>query len=169
MAAHSDENKRSPLKAWVRALERTAGIERDRSLTLPVLIGHLAERFGDAPALRSRDATLSYRALAVACHRYARWGLTRGLGPGDTVCLVMANCPDYLAIWLGLCRIGATVALINTNLRGALLAHSLNLLAPRYVIAGASLSEALRTVRPLVAPSVECWVSGAGGGDLPRL
>ena len=27
MAAHSDENKRSPLKAWVRALERTAPIE----------------------------------------------------------------------------------------------------------------------------------------------
>jgi len=169
MAAHRDENKRSPLKAWVRALERTAPIERDGALTLPVLIGRLAERFGDAPALISADAVLSYRGLAAACHRYARWGLARGLGRGDTVCLVMANCPDYLAIWLGLSGIGATVALINTNLRGELLAHSLNLVAPRYVIAGASLSEALRTVRPLVAPSVECWVSGAGGGDLPRL
>ena len=169
MAAHSDENKRSPLKAWVRALERTAGIERDRSLTLPVLIERLAERFADAPALLSPDAALSYRGLAAACHRYARWGLVRGLGSGDTVCLVMANCPDYLAIWLGLCRIGATVALINTNLRGALLAHSLNLVAPRHVIAGASLAEPVRAVRPLLAAGVECWVSGPGGGDLPRL
>jgi fatty-acyl-CoA synthase len=169
MAAHSDENKRSPLKAWVRALERTAGIERDRSLTLPVLIGRLAERFGDAPALLSKDAALSYRGLAAACHRYARWGLACGLGPGNTVCLVMANCPDYLAIWLGLCRIGATVALINTNLRGATLAHSLNLVAPRHVIAGASLAEAVRAVRPLLAATVKCWVNGAGGGDLPRL
>ena len=169
MAAPSDENKRSPLKAWVRALERTAGIERDRSLTLPVLIERLAERFADAPALLSPDAALSYRGLAAACHRYARWGLVRGLGSGDTVCLVMANCPDYLAIWLGLCRIGATVALINTNLRGALLAHSLNLVAPRHVIAGASLAEPVRAVRPLLAAGVECWVSGPGGGDLPRL
>src|SRR6516164_9671299 len=169
MAARSDENKRSPLKAWVRALERTAGIERDRSLTLPVLIGRLAERFADAPALLSTDAALSYRGLAAACHRYARWALARGLGPGDTVCLLMANCPDYLAIWLGLCRIGATVALINTNLRGALLAHSLNLVAPRHVIAGASLAEPVRAVRPLLAAGVECWVSGPGGGDLPRL
>ena len=169
MAAHSDENNRSPLKAWVRALERTAGIERDRSLTLPVLIERLAERFADAPALLSPDAALSYRGLAAACHRYARWGLVRGLGSGDTVCLVMANCPDYLAIWLGLCRIGATVALINTNLRGALLAHSLNLVAPRHVIAGASLAEPVRAVRPLLAAGVECWVSGPGGGDLPRL
>src|SRR5215831_13433122 len=169
MAAHSDENKRSPLKAWVRALERTAAIERDRSLTLPVLIGRLGEHFGDAPALLSTDAALSYRGLAAACHRYARWGLARGLGRGDTVCLVMANCPDYMAIWLGLSGIGATVALINTNLRGELLAHSLNLVAPRYVIAGASLAEAVRAVRPLLASNVECWVSGAGGGDLPRL
>jgi fatty-acyl-CoA synthase len=169
MAAPSDENKRSPLKAWLRALERTAAAERDRSLTLPVLIGRLAERFGAAPALLSADAALSYRDLAAACHRYARWGLARGLSRGDTVCLVMANCPDYMAIWLGLSGIGTTVALINTNLRGELLAHSLNLVAPRYVIAGASLSEAVRTVRPLLAPGVECWVSGAGGGDLPRL
>ena len=95
--------------------------------------------------------------------------MRRGLGPGDTVCLVMANCPDYLAIWLGLSGIGATVALINTNLRGELLAHSLNLVAPRYVIAGASLAEAVRAVQPLLARGVECWVSGAGGGDLPRL
>ena len=169
MAAHRDENKRSPLKAWVRALERTAPIERDRSLTLPVLIGRLAQRFGDAPALLSADSRLSYRELAAACHRYARWGLARGLARGDTVCLVMANCPDYMAIWLGLSGIGATVALINTNLRGELLAHSLNLVAPRYVIVGASLSEAVGAVRPLLVPGVECWLIGEGDEDLPRL
>jgi fatty-acyl-CoA synthase len=169
MAAHSDEHKRSPLKAWVRALERTAAIERDRSFTLPVLIERLAERFGDAPALVSADAALSYRQLAATCHRYARWGLACGLSRGDTVCLVMGNCPDYMAIWLGLSRIGATVALINTNLRGELLAHSLRLVAPRYIIAGASLGEAVRAVRPLLSPQIECWVSGGDGGDLPRL
>jgi len=169
MAADSPENKRSPLKAWVRALERTAAIERDRSLTLPVLIGRLAQRFGERPALVSTDAVMSYRDLAAACHRYARWGVARALARGDTVCLMMANCPDYLAIWLGLSRLGVTVALINTNLRGELLAHSLNLVAPRCVIAGASLGEAVRAVRPRLPPGVECWVDGPGGGDLPRL
>jgi fatty-acyl-CoA synthase len=169
MAAHGGENKRSPLKAWVRALERTAAIERDRSLTLPVLVGQLAERFGEAPALVSSASSFSYRQLAAACNRYARWGLSRGLGSGDTVCLVMANCPEYLAIWLGLSGIGATVALINTNLRADLLAHSLNLVAPRCVIAGDSLSAAVCAVRPLLAAGVECWVSGVAGADLPPL
>ena len=169
MAAHRDENKRSALKTWVRALERTAAIERNRALTLPALIDRLGERFGDAPALLSVDAQLSYRELAAACHRYARWGLARGLSRDDTVCLVMANCPDYMAIWLGLSAIGATVALINTNLRAALLAHALNLVAPRVIIVDASLSEAIGAVRPLLHPAVECWLSGAAQAGLPRL
>jgi fatty-acyl-CoA synthase len=169
MAAHDGENKRSPLKAWVRALERTAAIERDRSLTLPVLIGRLAERFGAAPALVSSAASLSYGQLAAACNRYARWGLARGLARGDTVCLVMGNCPEYLAIWLGLSGIGATVALVNTNLRGELLAHCLNLVAPRHVIAGSSHGEALHAIRPLLAAAPECWLSGVAAGDLPAL
>jgi len=171
MTARGDENKRSPLKAWVRALERTAVIERDRTLTLPALLARLADRFGDAPALVGADSVLSYRALAAAGNRYARWGLARGLGAGDVVCLVMANCPDYMAIWLGLSGIGVTVALINTNLKGELLAHSLNLVAPRYVIAGASLSEAVSEVRARLTGGVECRVSGPGtaAADLPRL
>ena len=38
----------------------------------------------------------------------------------------MPNRPDYLAIWLGLTRIGGVVALINTNLAGEALAHCLH-------------------------------------------
>jgi fatty-acyl-CoA synthase len=161
-------NKNSPLKAWVRALERTAPIERDRSLTFPVLIARLAERFGDAPALVSAASTLTYQSLAAACNRYARWGLERGLGSGDVVCLVMANCADYMAIWLGLSGIGVTVALINTNLTGELLAHSLRLVAPRQVIAGPSSSAAVHEIRPLLSAEVECWVNGAGGAPGQR-
>jgi len=169
MAVRSDENKRSPLKAWVRALERTAPIERDRTLTLPVVIGRLGEHLGDAPALLSTATTLSYGSLAKACNRYARWGLARGLSAGDVVCLVMENCPDYMAIWLGLSGIGTTVALINTHLTGELLAHSLNLVAPRLVIAGPSLCAAVSEVRARLAPGVECWVNGGGSHELPRL
>jgi len=178
MAAHSDENKRSPLRAWVRALERTAPIEREPTVTFPVLLGRLAERFGDAPALVSAHSTLSYRALAAALNRYAHWGLSRGLGAGDTICLVMANCPEYLAIWLGLTRVGITVALINTNLRGELLAHSIKLVAPRCLIADPAHACAVGAIRASLPASLEYWISVASGADgatpadvpdLPRL
>jgi fatty-acyl-CoA synthase len=184
MAARSDENKRSPLKAWVRALERTAAIEREPTLTLPVLIRQHAQRFGDAPALVAPEAALSYRSLAAACNRYAHWGLARGLSAGDSVCLAMANCPEYLGVWLGLSGIGVTVALINTNLRGELLAHSINLIAPKCVIADASLAAAVCAASGSLPPGLDCWVSlpranGSSGpshapelrdgADLPRL
>ena len=108
---------------WVRALERTAAIERNPHVTLPVVIDTLAERLEDAPALVSREAALSYRSLSQTANRYARWALAQGLKPGEVVCLLMENCPDYLAIWLGLTRVGVTVALLNTHLRGPPLAH----------------------------------------------
>jgi fatty-acyl-CoA synthase len=169
MAVQSNENKRSPLKAWVRALERTAPIERQPLLTLPALIDELAVRHAQAPALSSKAHTLSYRALGAACNRYARWGLKQGLGSTDVVCLFMENCPHYMAIWLGLSRIGVTVALINTNLSGELLAHSIATVSPRYVIAGAALASELLAVRARLSPKIDCWIHGADGGGLPRL
>ena len=117
MAAQGGENKRSPLKAWVRALERTAPIEKSPARTLPALLDELAVRFDQAPALVSRDTALTYQGLAQATNRYARWGLNRGLGAGAVVCLLMENCPQYLAIWLGLTRIGAVME-IHVSLIG---------------------------------------------------
>jgi fatty-acyl-CoA synthase len=169
MAVQSDENKQSPLRAWVRALERTARLDQDRSLTLPILIDILAERLQEAPALTSREGSLSYRGLARACHAYARWAVEERLAFGDVVCLFMENCPEYLAIWLGLTRLGVTVALINTNLSGELLAHSLNTVSPRYVLTSAKLAPALDAVRRRLAPRVQCCALGAGAHTLPRL
>ena len=170
MTAPSDENMKSPLKAWVRALEATAPIDRRAAPVLPVLIGTLAERFGTAPALTSRESTLSYRDLAGSVNRYARWALEQGLAPGDVVCLLMPNCPDYLAIWLGLTRVGVVVSLLNTNLTGELLAHSINIVSPRYVIVGAALSPALRRALTHIRGAVRYGAHGASSSDeFPRV
>ena len=161
MKAPSAENMKSPLKAWVRALELTAPIDRRAAPVLPVLIGTLAQRLGPAPALTSREASLSYSDLAAAVNRYGRWALEQGLAPGEVVCLLMPNCPDYLAIWLGLTRVGVVVSLLNTNLTGAALAHSINIVSPRYVIVAAALITALRTALP--HSGATCWVHGDTG------
>src|SRR5437763_16311015 len=102
MIATPDESVRSPLKAWVRALERTSAVGRDPSVTLPVLIERLAGRFADAPALIGPEGTLGYPELAAAANRYARWGLARALAPGDVVRRLMKHFPQYLAHRLGL-------------------------------------------------------------------
>jgi fatty-acyl-CoA synthase len=169
MTARSAENTNSPLKAWVRALELTAPIDRHLSPTLPELVDILAERFGPSPALTGRQTSLSYRELSGLANRYARWGLEQGLAAGDVVCLLMPNCPDYLAIWLGLTRLRVVVALLNTNLSGELLAHSINIVAPRYVIVAGKLTAAVRSARAYIDGNVQYWMHGAGEDELPRL
>ncbi len=159
----------APLKAWARALAMTAPIARNPSTTLPTLMDDLADRFGTAPALLSDDACLTFRGLAERVNQYARWAVAQGFAPGDTVCLVMPNCPDYMAIWLGLARAGVVTALVNINLTGASLAHSIRITSPRGVVAGAGCAGAVATVLPQLAPDLRCWVHGGDGHGFPRL
>ena len=169
MTIGSDDSSNSPLKAWVRALEMTAPIARNTSVTFPVLIETLADRFGATLALLSDRECLTYRALAERANQYARWALGQGLAAGDVVCLLMPNCPEYMAIWLGITRVRGIVSLLNTNLTGDSLAHSINLVAPKHVIVGADLVDAFAAVSPRLAPGVKSWVHGQGNHGFPRI
>lgn len=159
----------SPLKAWIRALEATAPIERGEAPILPVLFDSLAARFGDATALIARETTLSYRGLAEAVNRYARWGLEQGFRSGDVVCLLMPNRIHYMPIWLGLTRIGIVVALVNSNLTDAPLVHAIRVVTPRGVIVSATLSGALRSVRTQLGTSLRVWTDGPSEDGFERL
>jgi fatty-acyl-CoA synthase len=165
----SDDSSNSPLKAWVRALEMIAAIARNASVTFPVLIETLADRFGATPALLSDRECLTYRALAERANQYARWALGQGLAAGDVVCLLMPNCPEYMAIWLGITHVRGIVALLNTNLTGDSLAHSINLVAPKHVIVGADLVDSFAAVSSRLAPGVKSWTHGQCNHDFPRI
>ena len=161
----TEVNSKRAREAWIRALERTARIEAEPSVTLPVVIERLARQFGPAPALASPEASMTYGELAQRCNQYARWGLAQGLKRGDTVSLVMSNCAEYLAIWLGLTRIGVTVALANTHLAPEGLAYALRIVAPRVVIAGAGLERTVAAARSGLAGDAVCWVHGGSKDD----
>ncbi len=151
---------------WIRALQRTASIDEHPQRTLPVLIDELASEFGASPALESREGSLSYAQLAARAHQYARWGLSQGLVAGDVAALLMPNCAEYVAVWLGLTRIGVTVALLNTHLVGEALAHCIQIAAPKLLIASAGLAPTLEGLRPQLNPELERWVLGCGARDL---
>jgi fatty-acyl-CoA synthase len=79
MSLSSPYNGTSPHKAWLRALEMTAPIPRNPSLTLPVLIVNQAKKFGTAPALLAERECLTYQDLADRSIQYARWAQRQGL------------------------------------------------------------------------------------------
>jgi fatty-acyl-CoA synthase len=155
--------------AWIRALSRTASIDANPRVILSTVIEALAARFDGAPALVSPGQSLSYRQLAERCRRYARWGLARGFQPGDVVALLMHNCADYPAVWLGLNRIGVSVALINTHLTGDLLAAALASTQPRGLLVGASLAGDFAAIRDRAKTPARAWVLGDSPLDIDSL
>jgi fatty-acyl-CoA synthase len=168
MKAAGEERHRPPaLQAWVRALSATASIGVNAPATLPQLLEHCGERLDTAPALLSAQCTYDYRQLADAVRRYARWGLSESLGAGDVVGLLMYNSPQYLALWLGLTRIGVTVALLNTQLRAAGLAHCIGVVQARGVIVGPGLA-ALALEAHTRAPALRWWSHGERELPWPR-
>jgi fatty-acyl-CoA synthase len=146
--------------AWLRALAKTAPIG-DRGETLPELISRLSLEFDAAPALRSTEASMTYRQLGSRCNQYSRWGISQGIAGGDAVSLLMSNCAEYVAVWLGLTRIGAVVALINSQLAGDVLAHSINIAHPKYLIVGADLAPRIAAIRGHLGKTLQCRVFGS--------
>jgi fatty-acyl-CoA synthase len=156
-------DRNASAEAWRGALERTAPIAQHPAVAFPLVVERLGETYGDAPALLSERQNFSYRELAAQANRYARWAVEQKLTPGDVVCLLMPNCPEYLAIWLGITRVGGVAALVNTNLTGDALRHAIDIVNPRHAIVDATLADGFSAVRPRLAHSVETWAHGDAG------
>jgi fatty-acyl-CoA synthase len=166
--AHAPGNAKFARDAWLRALANTATIA-ERGETLPGVIDRLGARFGEASALIDPDTELSFRGLAERANQYARFAMALGLRQGDAAALLMNNCTEYVAIWLGFTRIGALVALVNSQLSGDALVHSLAIANPRVVIVGAELAARLAAVRARLAPHTQCFVHGISGENFAPL
>src|SRR5205807_1209456 len=156
------------LKGAIRTLRMTTPLARHPERIFPLLISELAARYGDAPALLSEREQLSYRELNARANRYARWALSRGIGKGDTVAVLMPGRPEFLALWIGISAAGGVVALLNTNLLGAALAHCINVVSPKHIIVAGELLRKFENARAHIAGDPKVWLHGDVGG-FPRI
>jgi fatty-acyl-CoA synthase len=152
-----------------RTLARVVPMARRRTRVFPDVAEELAARFGDRPALLSDGERLTYAEYNARGNRYARWALAAGLGKGDTVCLLMPNRPEFLAVWLGVARAGGCTALLNTNLSPRALAHCVNIVAPKHVIAAGELASLYEAAMPSIEGAPRLWWHGAGGRGGERI
>ena len=116
-------------------------------------------------AIYYQDRAMTYAQMDARANRYANWAKARGIGRGDAVALLMENRPDFICAWLGLFKVGAQVALINTNLTGSSLAHSIFISGARHAIVGAELAVNFRDAGFDTPPML--WVEGGVGDNVP--
>lgn len=97
-------------------------------------------------ALLYRDSVLTYAQLNQWANQISHHFLARGLKKGDVVTVLIENRPELMATVLGLAKIGVISALVNTSQAGKVLVHSVNLVKPKMIIAGAECAQNLMAV-----------------------
>jgi fatty-acyl-CoA synthase len=157
------QHRPSAAKTWLKAIELTSRIEAEPRRLFADVVEEWAQRQPGRFALLSGGQSFTYGELAARINRYARWARSQGIRSGRTVCLLMPNRPDYLACWLGISRVGGTVALINTRLVGRSLAHCIDLARADHIVLAADCVEAFEAARPHLDRVPQTWSLGVGG------
>ena len=118
----------------------------------------------ERPFLLVDDRVVSYGELAALSRRAANGFRALGIGPGDRVCLLLPNCPEFLVSWFGLARLGAVAVPINTGFgpeeAGYILGHA----EARAAIVAPELWPVLEAARGR-APTLAEVVVGRGSQD----
>ena len=120
------------LNTWIRAMSL---VKRSSGRVLPEILTEISY---DRVALIGSE-TLTYADLACRINGYAATAIEQGIA-GKTIALLMRNCPNYVAIWLGLTRVGCQVALLNTSLHPDSLMHCIRAVDASYLIGDAELT-----------------------------
>ncbi len=142
-----------------RTFYRMRHVKPDSLITIADIVEGHARAGPDNAAILYQDRTVTYRALDEGANRYARWAQEQGFARGNVVALLMENRPEYLMAWLGMAKLGLVTALINTNLRGAPLAHSISISGARAVILGSELAASFADAAPLFDSSPAVWTT----------
>ncbi len=144
---------RSVNRDWLRALQKAAPSDQNSRRILPLAFDEVSAARQDAIAVIDERERVTFDEFSRRANRYARWALENGLRKDDVVALLMGNCADYAAIWLGLTRVGVVVALLNTNLPAPSLAHCLRVVMAREAIVSDALYETcVEACAPLESP-----------------
>jgi fatty-acyl-CoA synthase len=152
--------RRSAAKTWLQAIALIARVEAQPHRLFADIVEEWAQRQPGRPALLSHGQSFTYGELSARINQYARWARGLDLHAGRTVCLLMPNRPDYLACWLGISRVGGTVALINTRLVGQSLAHCIDIAHADHVILAADCADAYEAARPHLQRVPQSWSLG---------
>lgn len=128
-----------------------AGIRnREKQLSLAWALERTAQSHPERPALLDEQRQLSYAQFNAWANRLAWTFKAEGVRHGSVVAVMLENRLELLAILAALSKLGAVGALVNTTQRGKVLAHSLNLVNPAFIVVGAELLEAFNEVAELM-------------------
>ncbi|MCB9482338.1 MAG: long-chain-acyl-CoA synthetase, partial [Desulfobacteraceae bacterium] len=122
----------SKLRGMIKGLT----LKKGENISLGSILEKQAKKYKEKPLILFEDRSISYKEFNEQANKYASYFLSLGFKKGDTIALLMDNRPEFLIIHAGLSKIGVVPALLNTNVKGKILSHAVNIVKARAVIAG---------------------------------
>lgn len=123
-------------------------------------------KYPNKPAILFEDRKMSFKELDELSNKIANLlRSTTTLRQGDTMAIFMENCPEYIAIYLALSKLGMTGAFINHNLRDKGLAHCIRVANSSGVFFSSSLAPAVSEILPELDPHIEGMLYSVGGAS----
>jgi fatty-acyl-CoA synthase len=111
-------------------------VAKQPHITIADRIEHWANVQPDAVFLYFEQQVISYGEVNQQAEEYARVAISKGLVKGDVVSLMMTNRPEFFYAWFGMLKLGVVTAFINTQSKGAALAHAINTVNSKLLLIG---------------------------------
>ncbi|CAL8071952.1 unnamed protein product [Orchesella dallaii] len=121
-----------------------------RNRTVFQVFDNVANKYPRKVCFYFEDEAWTFQQVQEYANRIANYFSKEGYKKGDKIAFIMENRPEYVAIWLGLSKIGVITSLININLRQESLKHALEILPHKGIIyEEKTASDALKEVMAL--------------------
>lgn len=118
-----------------------------------------ARKNPNKPFIIFENQTLTYQDVDRRSNQFARAFRTgESLKQGDIVALCMFNEPDYICVWLGLCKLGCEVAFLNVNIKAKSLLHCFENCGAKTLVVGAELVHLVEEMLPDLRDNIAVWV-----------
>ncbi|XP_076753912.1 long-chain fatty acid transport protein 4 [Xylocopa sonorina] len=129
--------------------------QRRNNVTVIKEFKKLVNRYPNKPCFYFEDRVWTFTDIDKYSNQIADVFQKGGHVKGDTVALMMPNRPEYVAIWIGLAKLGVVTALINTNLRVQSLIHCLRIGEVKSIIYTEDFSSAIDDIKDSIQEVVK--------------
>jgi crotonobetaine/carnitine-CoA ligase len=134
-------------------------------------VGHLlrqrAERLPDKLFVRCNGVDLSYGEFNRRANQFAAYLFSLGMKPGDKLGIMLPNSPEFLVSWLGAAKANIVYVPINTEYRGPILSHQLDLADVTTLVISGDYLDRLVAISDNVPKIKRVVVHGAAQGAVP--
>ncbi len=126
------------------------------------MLDQAASKWPARPFLDCEGERVTYAQFRNDADRLAHGLAAKGVGRGDTVCVLLEPCIAAVTIWLACNRLGAIFVPLNSALKGDLLVHQVNDSLAAIMIAGSRYWPVIEAALPAFAHCRDVYLVGGG-------